>query len=321
MRRPAVGQHRAVAIVVSLLAVVAGFGLALGASRRAVTHLSALIAGTALPPFFVGITFAAIGTDLPEIANSVVSSAVGHGDLNVGDSIGSTVTQLTLVLGILPLVVGGFVLGRRRILVPGVLIASGLLVVGVLGADGRLSRLDGLQLAVLWIGASAVVRRFQPPAPEPALRVPQRHPLAHALAGLGSLGLVGLGAGAAVYGLVGIARASGVPELLVAFFGASIGTSLPELVFDLTAMRARARDLAVGDAVGSSLVDTTLSVGIGPLLFPVTVTARLTVLTTLSAAVAVALVVALLATREHHTRATGVLLVTLYLGFYPWLLG
>ncbi|UCF58973.1 MAG: hypothetical protein JSV15_00665 [Candidatus Bathyarchaeota archaeon] len=34
-----------------------------------------------------------IGTDLPEIANSITSSAIGHGDINIGDSLGSILAQ------------------------------------------------------------------------------------------------------------------------------------------------------------------------------------------------------------------------------------
>ena len=43
----------------------------------------------------------AIGTDLPEMANSIIASATGHGEINVGDSIGSVVTQATVVIGLL----------------------------------------------------------------------------------------------------------------------------------------------------------------------------------------------------------------------------
>jgi cation:H+ antiporter len=57
-------------------------------------------------------------------------------------------------------------------------------------------------------------------------------------------------------------------EYLIALFATSRKTSRPELVVDVTAVRRGARDMAIGDIVGSSLVDATLSVGIGPALFP-----------------------------------------------------
>jgi cation:H+ antiporter len=43
-----------------------------------------------------------IGTDLPEIINSIESSLLDHGNINVGDSLGSALTQISLVLGLFP---------------------------------------------------------------------------------------------------------------------------------------------------------------------------------------------------------------------------
>ena len=68
----------------------------------------------------------------------------------------------------------------------------------------------------------------------------------------------------AVRSLVDLAEEVGVPEFVLAFFGASLGTSAPEIAVDLTALARGAPQIALGDALGSSLVDATLSIGIGP---------------------------------------------------------
>lgn len=52
------------------------------------------------------------------------------------------------------------------------------------------------------------------------------------------------------------------------FFVVGIGTSLPELVVDITAIRKKHFDLAIGDILGSCLEDATFSIGIGQFLFP-----------------------------------------------------
>ena len=77
-------------------AVVVGLTVTVLGSREAVSDATDLARGTRLPPFFVGMTLLALGTDFPEIANSVVASATDNGDVNVGDSVGSSLTQLTL---------------------------------------------------------------------------------------------------------------------------------------------------------------------------------------------------------------------------------
>ena len=147
-------------LAVAALAMVAGFTAAVLASRVAVRGAGHLVARTRLPPFVVGITLVALGTDLPEIANSIVASLEGLGDVNVGDSIGSVVTQMTLVLGLLPLLGGALLLSRRRATVVGVGIVLALLVGAVVMQDGDLSRVDGGLLVAGWVLLSLAVWRI-----------------------------------------------------------------------------------------------------------------------------------------------------------------
>lgn len=299
-----------------ILAGIIGLVVALAASRRAVRHATALAFGSRLPPFVIGVGLLAVGTDLPEIANSIIASLRGQGDLNVSDSIGSAATQLTLVLGLLPLVVGGFAVGRRRVRVIGFLtvLAMGFGIIFV--ADGHLSRLDGALLVTAWVGASAAIWRFAPPASEPVLPVPATRKARHVSLALGALMLVGGGTWLAIEALIRVADLVGVPVYVIGFLGASLGTSLPELMVDITALRSGQRDLAVGDVFGSSLIDATLSIGIGPLIAPTAVTPGLAVRGGLGALAVAAIVTVVLGVRRRHSRLTGVLLLGLYVGLY-----
>lgn len=303
----------------AVAAVVAGFTASVVASRWAVDGASRLVARTRLPAFVVGITLVALGTDLPEIVNSVVASLEGLGDVNVGDSIGSVVTQVTLVLGLLPLLGGALTLARRRTVVVGGAIVAGLLLGATLMRDGDLARADGLVLVVTWVLLSFVVWRLEgPAAPETA---PADGGPGSALVRLGvGLAVITIGVTVAILGVVRLADAAGVPVFIVSFFGASLGTSLPELVFSITALRRGHADMAVGDALGASMVDATLSIGVGPLIAPTAVTTALVERGVVVATVAVVLAGGLLALRGRHTAGTGVVLVLMYLGVYVALL-
>ncbi len=294
--------------------MVAGLGVALASSRRAVDAAMALAVGTRIPPFLIGITLFAIGTDLPEIANSVVASVSGHGELNVGDSLGSVVVQSALVLGLLPLLAGAFRVGRSRIGLIGATTLVALAAVTVLVADGTLGRVEGLGLIGLWLGGSLLIGRHLPSAAEPVMTVPSRRPLADA--GVAFAGLLGVVAGAslAVLAFVRIAALLGVPEFAVAFFLASIGTSLPELVVTVTALRGGARDLALGDVLGASFVDATLSIGIGPVFRTNVFAAGLAVRAALAAGLVTLLVVVVFRVRETHDWRTGAVLLAGYAG-------
>ncbi len=120
--------------------------------------------------------------------------------------------------------------------------------------------------------------------------------------------------------LVRLAELAGVPEFVIAFFGASLGTSAPEIVVDFTALVRGSPAIALGDALGSSLIDATLSIGIGPLVAPAAVTAGLAVTGAIYTLVAVGAVGGLLGGRRRHDRRSMAVLLGLYLLAYVVLL-
>ncbi|MBD0318401.1 MAG: hypothetical protein ICV71_07725 [Thermoleophilia bacterium] len=309
-------------IALQVLLLVGGLVLALGASRTAVDYTRALAAALGAPAFVVGVALVSIGTDLPEIANSIAAHVQGEGDVNVGDSVGSVLTQYTLVLGLFPLVVRVVPIEARQAVTVTALTVAGLAITIVFVANGWLGRLEGLVLVAAWALATWVVVRTVPGTiiDDPPHVRPRRR-LVQAGVVLLALALVGLGATVAVRALVRLAELAGVPEFAIAFFGASIGTSAPEIVVDLTALVRGAPGIAVGDALGSSLVDSTLSIGVGPTVAPADVTPRLAVVGSVYAMCAVALVGTVLAVRRRHDRASASFFIGLYLAAYVVLIG
>ncbi len=295
---------------------ISGFGLSVVAGRWVVQHAAMLAYGLNVPPFLIGVTVIALGTDVPEIANSVMASLAGHGDLNVGDSIGSVVTQITLILGLLPFFGGRMELGASRSVLVSALTIVALNIGAWMVVDGYLSRGDALLLLLVWVIATVVIWRYAPSFSEPEFVAPTHHKGVHALIVLAGLLLVGVGAGAAVKAMVELSAAAGVPEYLISFFGSSIGTSLPELVVTITAIRSGQRDLALGDIVGACLLDSTVSVAAGPLFAPTAVTAALAVRGATIAMSALFLVELIIGSRQRHDRWSGGALLLLYGAVY-----
>lgn len=300
-----------VVLLIGLL--LGGLAVALVASDVAVAYTRSLAAVLGAPPFVVGVVLVALGTDLPEVANSIAAHLQGEGDVNVGDSVGSTLTQYTFVLGLFPLVVAVIAISRLQVGLVTLLTMGALGLTTVFVADGWLSRFDGAVLVASWAVAMVAVTRLLPatkPEDPPVVRITGHIPQAAVI--LGALAVVGVGATVAVRALVELSERLGVPEFLLAFFGASLGTSAPEIAVDVTALRQGAPAIALGDALGSSLIDATLSIGIGPLVAPAPVTASLAVTACLYTLVAVGLVGAILVARRRHDRVSAVLLMGLY---------
>jgi cation:H+ antiporter len=306
-----------VQIAVQLILLVAGLGVAIVASDVAVGYARALAAALGAPAFVVGVVLVALGTDLPEIANSIAAHVQDEGDVNVGDSVGSTLTQYTFVLGLFPLVIAVIPIDRRQVATVSALTIGGLALTAVFVANGFLGRLEGTTLIVCWALATFVVTRSAPGhAVDDPPEVRVRGHAGRVGVILAALGAVGAGATLAVHSLVELAERAGVPEFAIAFFGASLGTSAPEIAVDITALRQGAPAIALGDALGSSMIDATLSIGVGPVVAPASVTPRLAVTGTLYALFAVAAVGALLVARRRHDRTSGGILIALYLFAY-----
>jgi cation:H+ antiporter len=157
-----------------------------------------------------------------------------------------------------------------------------------LGADGIISRLDGLLLFagliafVLYmlraarLGAAPLLEAEFQEFEEETGMIPTGTGRGRDLLLIGA-GLVGLVVGAEllVRAAVSFARAAGVSELVIGLTIVSIGTSLPELATSVVAALRREADIAVGNVVGSNIFNVLAVLGIAPLIQPVAVAGSL----------------------------------------------
>jgi cation:H+ antiporter len=298
-------------IAVWLAGLVVGVAVAAVASRRAVVAALTVSEVARISPAFIGATVMAVGTDLPEIANSITSALTGHGDINVGDSAGSALTQVTLVLAILCLVAAPIRSDHRTIATIGAITVGALVLDGIVVRDQVFSRPNGLLLVGIWFISLIVFDqlRDRPPNIEP----PDRRSAAPYVGRvLLWLAVVAVAATVVVRSFVAVSDTVGVPELLASAVVLALGTSLPELVVDWTALRRGAVALALGDLFGSSLVDATLAIGSGPAIRATVVSAD-AVTACLIAACGVALATVVMTLRSSHGRRSAAALFVVYL--------
>ena len=275
-----------------------------------------------VPPILTGLVLVSLGTDLPEIVNSVVSAAAGHASIGLGDAFGSYLAQFTLVLGLLPILARPFPVRRKRILIMGICAVLGLLFSAAMAEKGYFTRVNALVLVASWpafvvLSHSALGDELAEP---PDMAGPDgRRMILHVGVTIVAFGGVAVGSYSVVQAVLQLAARLHVSEYLVSFFVVAIGTSLPELVVDLAAARRGHYDLAIGDAIGSCLVDATAAVGMGQFFFPQAVSGRLALATGSYAGLAAVVVVTVLAVRQKLDKRTGLIFVLLYLAAYLFL--
>jgi cation:H+ antiporter len=104
----------------------------------------------------IGLTIVAIGTSLPELAASIAGVLKGEPDIAVGNIIGSNMFNLLAVMGIAgtiqPATIAGEVLTRDYPVMVGMTLALGLLVYGLFGGRGRITRIEGGLLLAAYVG-------------------------------------------------------------------------------------------------------------------------------------------------------------------------
>jgi len=308
--------------IVAIIALIVGIVLLTYSSDKAVEHSVSIASEWGVSPFMIGLILVSIGTDLPEIINSIESSLLGHGNINVGDSLGSALAQLSLVLGLLPFLAKGFKVKRKEVMVIGACEVLALILAVSIAEKGYISQINALFLVASWVilmllTRNLTARKFKEKE-QAVVNTDERHPHHFVIAILGFIG-VAVGAFIVIWSVITLSTAFHVSEYIISFFVVAIGTSLPELVVDTIAIRKKQYELAIGDIIGSCIVDAGLSIGIGPLFFPITVDGRLAMITGSYAIFVSIVIISLLALREKVDRKVGVLFIALYLFSYATL--
>ena len=245
-------------MLVSLLQVLGGFVILAAAAEGLVYGAASLARRMGVSPLVIGLTVVSVGTSLPELVVGIDAALAGTGDLALGNVVGSNIGNLALILGFAALV-RPISVQTQIVRVDGpILVGVSILFVGLI-LDGGLGRIDGgLLLAgiVGYVGYSLKAARSTSVPAQEAVGdvVPSRH-AAWVDAGLVLIGLLGLGLGAhlLVDGAVTIAERLGVGPIVIGLTVVAVGTSLPELATSVAAARRGKGDLAVGNAVGSSI--------------------------------------------------------------------
>jgi len=308
-------------IVLAIFILIGGIVLVIFSSKYAVKHSAILATALGISPLIIGITLVSIGTDISEIFNSIISCSLGHGDIDVGDSVGSDLTQLTLVFGLLPIVCGAFHINRRDIIILGSCEVLSLIVIFSIVEKGYITRLNAIFMVFslfiyIWLIYNSNKDSIEHRIEHLEIKQPTKKKRYHLLIAVIGFGGVTISAYAIVQSIIFLSQAMNVHEYIISFFVLAIGTSLPELVVDIHALRAGHHGIAIGDIVGSCIVDSTLSIGIGQVFFPQAVTAELAVPTVLYTLIVSIIVIITIAVRQKIDKKAGVFFIMLYFGAY-----
>jgi len=308
-------------MIVNILMIVAGVVLVLWGADRLTDGAVALAERMEIPQIVIGLTIVALGTSAPEFCVSLVSALKGTADLAVGNVVGSNIFNAMLIVGVAAMVAPMTILPSTvRKDVPVALLASVALTVTVL-MDGELSRVDAALLFVGFLAFMWVTLRGAKGSH--AIEQEQAAPRGYSVlksVGLLVLGLACLVVGSNIFvdGATSVAQTLGVSEAVIGLTIVAGGTSLPELATSVVAARKGNSGIAIGNVLGSNVLNILLILGAAGLICPMQVQG-ITLVDFAMMTGSVLLLWLFSYTKLTVARWEGAVLTVLFLGYMTWL--
>jgi len=220
-----------------------------------------------LSQVFVGLAILSVGTDLPEIViaiNASVHNVIGNTDTSgiiIGNAIGSSFTQISLVLGSVGLL-GYLTLKKRHLFEDGIMLLGSVLLVILLAFDGKITRIDGIVLIVVYL--IYYFRLFhQERIGKKIKKEFSKHIRKDILFLIIGIIIVIFTSELVIDNSINFAEKFDIKQSFVGIIIIGLGTSLPELALALNAVRKKASGLSVGNLIGSNIFDILVPVGMG----------------------------------------------------------
>jgi len=263
-----------------------------------------------ISPFVIGATLIALGTSLPEMAVSMSASIKGNGDIAVANVIGSTIFNISLVLGAVFLIAKKIEPKRDLFAKDSSWSLFPIFIFILMSIDGQLSRVDGFLFLMLM--GSYLLFLIQSNQMEELNEDLTKEQFNWAKAILflviGFIFVVG-GADFAIDSAGNIAREFGVSQWIIGLFLVAFGTSLPELVVSIQAARKNNADMAIGAIIGSNVANFTMVLGLSSIINPLNVNLSANFFDILAALI-VSIMLVFITANKLYNKSAGIVMMT-----------
>ena len=264
-----------ISVVLNLLFLVIGMFLLIKGADFFVDGASRVAKALKIPSLIIGLTLVSIGTSLPELSVSVTAALSGNADISYGNVIGSNIFNVFVVIGasaiFTPMIIDK---AMKKYDIPILLGIYGLFAIfSFVITSKELDRVESIIFCLLFIVYLVfLVLRTKKEGVQEVEEETEEKPrkmwvnIVFILAGLAA---IVAGGEFVVTTAETLALMTGMNKLLVGLTIVAVGTSLPELVTSMVAAKKGENDIAVGNAVGSSIFNILLILGVASTIKPI----------------------------------------------------
>ena len=260
--------------------IVIGFVLLVLGAELLVRGSSNIASKFHIPEMLIGLTIVALGTSAPELIITVTSAFSGNTDLIIGNAIGSNLCNLLFILGLMAIIRPIFIdEDAKKIHVP-IAFLSALVILfieisHISSNPSFIGRVDGIILVILFLAyftypIFSEIKDIRKAYKENMNEESTKNIKIFVQIIFIIIGIVLLkfGGDFVVDYSTEIAQALGISERVIGLTIVAIGTAMPELITSIIAVIRKDTDLAVGNLVGSCVLNLLLILGVGAIITP-----------------------------------------------------
>ncbi len=292
-------------LLLSLVALIKGSGIF-------VKQASAIARKYRIPEFLIGITIVAMGTSLPELIISVFAAIQGNATITVTNVLGSSIANIGFILAITAIFGAVYIQRKSLKLDIPLSVSSVVLFLLILYlSKGLITWVYGTILIVLFAGY-LLFRYLKLRKEEIPNSLPNHTKISIPFLLLGLL-LLSIGGKFSVDSAVELATLLNISEGFIGFTILSVGSSLPELIVSIIALRKKHYGLSLGNIVGSNFFNLFLVLGISSTIIDLSFKEYLPELIILMAYNLALIVASFIGKKYYISRREGILLLLSYI--------
>jgi len=257
-----------VIFIVAMAALVYGADFIIKESERIALHFN-------ISHFVIGATLVALGTSLPEMAASMMAASQGKSAMAIANVVGSVTFNITLVLGVVFLIAKKMNPERDLFAKDSAWILFPVILFFIMIYDGVITRFEGFSF--LFLMAAYLIFLFtsskddlEGEIDEDAIKEKFAWGKTILLLSIGFV-LTIVGANYVVESASNIARMFGVTEWVIGLVLIALGTSLPELVVSIVAIKKGNADMSIGNIIGSNVANFSVVLGGSAIITPLNI--------------------------------------------------
>ncbi len=262
--------------MIYLILVILGFFLLVKGSDYLVDGASSIAKRLHIPEIVIGMTIVAIGTSLPELVVSTTAALAAHSDIAIGNIIGSNITNLLFILGSCSLL-KTLKFHKETVYYENLfMLISGILLF-ILGISSKIENMNFigrgeglflLGLCFLFLLYNLCISlKNNSNNDEESVKKNIIFSIFKIIIGIIALKI---GADIVIDNITYFAKMIGVSEKVISLTLVAFSTSLPELMTSISATKKGDIDIAIGNIIGSNILNILLIIGLTAFICPIT---------------------------------------------------